>query len=102
MTTKEEVEALQRVIKVAQEQIEAIQKECKHEHIHQGRWYCDGTVWGIAMGFHDAILCGDCGGLVKLKDARLSEDLPQDVVEAIGEEQERLEKDYEEFQKEQL
>jgi len=102
MTTKEEVEALQRVIKVAQEQIKAIRKECKHEHVHQGRWYCRGEVWGIETGFHDAILCSDCGDLIKLKTSHLSEDLPQDVVEAIGLEREQQEKDYEELQKEQL
>ena len=107
MTTKEEVQALQRVIQVAQYQIDAIRKECKHEHRFQGKWsYRVGS-------YVDAVICSDCGGLVELKTAMflpvseanmLTEEnqLTQEEIATLGEEQLRLDKEWEQEQKKHL
>ena len=102
MTTKEGVQALQIAIKAAQDQIEAIRKECKHENQFDG-------VWSWRPGsYADATICADCGGLIKIKNTQAlptvttTDELTQEEIATLGEEREKQEKDYEEFQKEQI
>lgn len=107
MTTREKVDLLQTAIRTAQDQIEAIRKECKHEHRFQGKWsYRVGS-------YLDAVICSDCGGLVELKTAMflpvseanmLTEEnqLTQEEIATLGEEQLRLDKEWEQEQKKHL
>ena len=99
MTTKEEVQALQRVIQVAQDQIEAIRKECKHESLGEYSYANERP-----PNYEIAELCNDCGkyhrylrpmewsNKVTLSGPR---ELTQEEINTLGEEQLRLEKEWE-------
>lgn len=50
------------IIRDAEKMLEAIRKECKHENTFEGNWS-----WRIGSSM-PAIICSDCGSLVKFKD----------------------------------
>ena len=103
MTTKEKVQALQRVIQVAQDQIEAIRKECKHESLGEYSYANERP-----PNYEIAELCNDCGKYHRYLrpmewEPRVAlPELTQEEIATLGEEREKQERDYEEFQKEQL
>lgn len=50
------------IIRDAEKTLEMIRKECKHENTFEGNWS-----WRIGSSL-PAIICNDCGSLVKFKD----------------------------------
>lgn len=58
---KEECTVLYETIKKAQERLEEIRALCKHENTFEGTWS-----WRVGC-YDSAIICSDCGSLIKYK-----------------------------------
>ncbi len=58
---KQECESIYAHIKKVEERLKVLRSICKHENTFEGTWS-----WRVA-NYQDAIICSDCGNLIKYK-----------------------------------